>query len=422
MVEPQEPQMVEPQEPRPNFAVIEGMQEWEKWKSVTGIEDWCHPICLDKHGVIDRIHEFDQAADLYHQLRSIPKMKFLVVSHIVNEHNAVYAFDWKQPWSYLLHRADGIIFTLHRHVHGKGLRVWCPQNKVGSWHYVGFRNVILCDGDKGQILSALGMPVLMIDDRPDLLEGVMRHAGPLSHVIHVPAEGRTVDPKYRGLYPTITDVLEWIIEANTWVSRVESLGWGDRDGILALRATRSIQRAEAERNESVRCALVRVESRSNNKEFFFNDITRQAPEVSHPAQSSLDQPEVVATMPTSEPVCDIARGSAHTRVSQQEDWVKRLGDNRCLNKERRRHAPGRGCGHGQEDCPASQAEVSHGCDKELPGAEKEFSVGEPVSCLFDGGWHPAKVRAVGVEGGMIEVLWCEEWSISILPQDHVKHR
>ena len=43
-------------------------------------------------------------------------------------------------------------------------------------------------------------------------------------------------------------------------------------------------------------------------------------------------------------------------------------------------------------------------------------------CLFAGGWHPATVRAVGVEAGMIEVLWDEEYSTSILPEHHVKRR
>ena len=75
--------LIEPGEiPQPGIGVESGLVELAHWVLVVGLQHWNHILCLDFNGVVNRIEEETEAAELLHRVRSIPNAKFVVATFV----------------------------------------------------------------------------------------------------------------------------------------------------------------------------------------------------------------------------------------------------------------------------------------------------------------------------------------------------
>lgn len=142
---------VEPQIPQPRVHIRDGQEDFEWWCRFIDLCPWHILLCFDKHLVVDKNECLEDCIQFIWRLRPITNAKIIVVSYIKYQDSAPRAFEWAQSWSTFLHRCDAIVFVLDQPVHEDGVSVRLHRS-------TGFRNILMCNGSKGNFLALMGRP------------------------------------------------------------------------------------------------------------------------------------------------------------------------------------------------------------------------------------------------------------------------
>ena len=234
----------------PSIFIKSGFEIFQSWRRQTGIEEWNMVLAFDIHYVIDTFEQ-PTCVDLWFRILSMANVKFLVITYRRNIKSVGRVLERNSTWTWLLDRAAGIVITTDEEsdeeVNQSGVTVTDP---------LGYPQVILMKGGKGDIIGALGVPGVLVDDRRKNLEHwVMRGPQPSTGIL-VPgrdwAQYNSYPPTYHWQRSILAarDPLAWIIISRKFREQCLRMGWGERNRVLEHRRGQACEKKSKKRTNT----------------------------------------------------------------------------------------------------------------------------------------------------------------------------